>query len=129
MNNEIYHYGIKGMKWGIRRYQNKDGSYTTLGLKRYQDKYANKAQRQAQKNINNANALKETLKSGEYAGLKLNSSDRKAAKQEMDRSIEAAKAWLKTRDDILNMKVDDLTKKNIKNRFKNSGSPIYYPFA
>lgn len=28
---ELYHYGVKGMKWGVRRYQNKDGSYTPLG--------------------------------------------------------------------------------------------------
>lgn len=31
----LCHYGIKGMKWGIRRYQNKDGSLTELGKKRY----------------------------------------------------------------------------------------------
>lgn len=45
-NNELYsfgdlpvdylmHYGTKGMKWGIRRYQNKDGSLTPAGRKRY----------------------------------------------------------------------------------------------
>lgn len=34
MENELTHYGIKGMKWGVRRYQNKDGSYTPAGRKR-----------------------------------------------------------------------------------------------
>lgn len=33
--NELYHYGILGMKWGVRRYQNYDGSYTKKGLARY----------------------------------------------------------------------------------------------
>lgn len=33
--DELYHHGIKGQRWGIRRYQNYDGSYTQRGLKRY----------------------------------------------------------------------------------------------
>lgn len=32
---ELYHWGIKGMKWGVRRYQNADGSLTKAGQKRY----------------------------------------------------------------------------------------------
>ena len=35
-SNELYHYGIKGQKWGIRRYQNPDGSLTDEGKNRYQ---------------------------------------------------------------------------------------------
>jgi hypothetical protein len=36
----LRHWGIKGMKWGVRRYQNKDGSLTDLGKKRmYREMY------------------------------------------------------------------------------------------
>ena len=35
MNTELYHYGVKGMKWGVRRYQNYDGTRTAAGKKRY----------------------------------------------------------------------------------------------
>ena len=35
-NNELKHWGIKGQKWGVRRYQNKDGSLTPAGKKRYE---------------------------------------------------------------------------------------------
>lgn len=37
MNSELQHYGIKGQKWGVRRFQNEDGSLTPAGKERYDD--------------------------------------------------------------------------------------------
>lgn len=37
-SNELYHYGVKGMRWGVRRYQNPDGSLTAAGKKRVSKK-------------------------------------------------------------------------------------------
>ena len=34
---ELQHHGVKGMRWGVRRYQKKDGSLTAAGKRRYND--------------------------------------------------------------------------------------------
>lgn len=34
---ELYHYGVLGQKWGVRRFRNKDGSLTAKGKARYKD--------------------------------------------------------------------------------------------
>ncbi len=45
-HNILAHYGVKGQKWGVRRYQNKDGSLTSKGQARYdRDKRENAAKK------------------------------------------------------------------------------------
>ena len=63
VNGELKHYGVKGMKWGVRRYQNEDGSLTPRGklrfkqvegnerLARRQTKQATKLIRQEKNNV------------------------------------------------------------------------------
>ena len=42
-DEELYHWGIKGMKWGVRRYQNPDGTLTPAGRSEEKPNYAPKA--------------------------------------------------------------------------------------
>lgn len=52
-NRELMHYGVMGMKWGVRRYQNKDGSLTAKGKKRFADVSMNerKSRRQSKQAV------------------------------------------------------------------------------
>lgn len=42
-SHELYHYGIKGQRWGVRRFQNQDGTLTAKGKKRYSEGEASSA--------------------------------------------------------------------------------------
>lgn len=68
--NELTHWGIKGQKWGIRRYQNEDGTLTAAGKQRYKDdvreaKDAVKAAKRAFKDTQERGAL---ARLGGYSG-------------------------------------------------------------
>ena len=60
-SDELWHHGIKGMRWGVRRYENKDGSLTPLGKKRYEA--YKESRRKYQKQVDEAQKLMDQSKS------------------------------------------------------------------
>ena len=56
-NKYLIHWGIKGQKWGIRRYQNPDGTLTPEGRKRYSSNVYSSIKNSSIKNANTINSL------------------------------------------------------------------------
>lgn len=86
-NAWLAHHGVTGMRWGVRRYQNADGSYTKKGLEHY---------RKSEKKYDEKNQLyKDTKKA--YKEGKASKEDVKAAKAERK---QAQKDWSKNYDQL-----------------------------
>lgn len=56
VDGKLFHHGIKGMKWGVRRYQNEDGTLTDAGKKRYNRMSDDKLQKTLYKQVKDARA-------------------------------------------------------------------------
>lgn len=86
--NYLAHFGIPGMKWGIRRYQNRDGSLTTKGYARLEKK---RGYVEYEANTNSAKYIKKHQKKIEKQVMKehdLKTTNSKKFKEEYDKKID-----------------------------------------
>lgn len=93
-SNELYHYGVKGMRWGHRRYRNEDGSLTGKGIKKYA-----KAGYAKDSHNNNTTASRKVHKSYAKALYKTSSRNQNEARAERylaDRKAEGRKKAVKS---------------------------------
>ena len=134
--NELEHHGILGMKWGVRRFQNPDGSLTNAGKKRYQtvENAVEIAKKKAKFWENSANAEQKSIDaySNKYSGnmkkyardfgdptmsessaKRLFDADIKDMELNKQSMIDLAKDYIKAHDELMSLKVSDLDKGKI----------------
>lgn len=75
-SDELYHYGVLGMKWGVHRYQNYDGSYTKKGMLKYNE---------SMEAYNKANDRYKTIKKNK--GSKADTTNARVARQKAERKL------------------------------------------
>ena len=127
--DELCHYGIKGMRWGIRRYQNPDGSLTPAGKKKYSKEVYKKIEYSGKHGKTWYEISDELSKDNKFKSVIEGNSDlRKAHKEFSELSDKRNEAYEKQSKSIskkrMEKMVSDEIEKNWKPRFfDKTGAP------
>lgn len=114
-NRVLQHHGIKGMKWGVRRYQNKDGTLTNAGKKRYDHEMAKL--KEEQKVLKNQQRTKAKIDKLESLRKEIDDQKNEQKNEPKKRVRDLSDAELKARIDRLQL---EKNYKDLLNETRNS---------
>lgn len=117
---ELTHWGIKGMKWGIRRFQNKDGSLTDAGGKRYNgsDYQPRKSLGQKISDYKKASAKKKQLEKARAARAEKKRAEEEAKAKAEQRKKDVESGKIKAKDMTSDELRDRINRLNDEKRYK-----------
>jgi hypothetical protein len=128
LNTELYHHGIKGQKWGVRRYQNSDGSLTPSGKRRYNRLAKKDAKEYARAKMfygegagNRRKLIKATVDERSKNEYYKQQFERHLASQDMSKHAKAAKRERKAKDA---KETTAKTARGFKNLLLKTGAPV-----
>ena len=142
-DGELYHHGIPGMKWGVRRYQRKDGTLTAAGKKRYREAtdYGKKSAEQLKANTEAYNYTRNTkefslavdeisqsgwMKRNKYIDDVLNDPDNHLYKESYRKSIEMLRAKSNSGDKRTDAQIEEDWNHHFWNEMEKLVESYYY---
>ena len=106
-DNYLAHHGIKGQKWGVRRYQNEDGTLTAEGKARFESLRSSYAGNIAKKNVVESGVDREKRLFNKIAKARVRGRQKRTARLEkkliaQQKANDAAKKYIEDHDDEIN---------------------------
>lgn len=128
-NNVLMHHGVRGMKWGVRRFQNKDGTLTAAGKKRYEKEMAKlKEEEKVVKNREKVKAQQTKLEQKKAAleerKRALDEDEKKPAKKTPAKESKPADPRQKTLSELDDRELEAVVRRmNLEERYKQLNPP------